>query len=102
MALQLEGTPYHSPKLHPLPRSGVGMRRGTDRQTQTAVTTIHFASSTTNAKCNEITRAHTSTNYKLQVRNRKIFAKSLKFSCGNNVQLQDNICYRIGLTAKKV
>jgi len=28
----LEGTPYHSPKLHPGPCSSVGMRRGTDRQ----------------------------------------------------------------------
>ena len=53
---QLEGTPspYHSPKLHPGPCSSVGMRRGTDTRTdtQTAVTTIHFASSTTHAKCN--------------------------------------------------
>jgi len=30
---QLDGTPYHSPKLHPGPCSCVGMRRGTDRQT---------------------------------------------------------------------
>jgi len=30
---QLQGTPYHSPKLHPLLCSSVGMRRGTDRQT---------------------------------------------------------------------
>jgi len=30
---QLEGTLYHSPKLHPGPRSSVGMRRGTDTQT---------------------------------------------------------------------
>jgi len=41
---QLEGTPYHSPKLHPGPCSNVGMRRGTDThrdtQTQTAVATI--------------------------------------------------------------
>jgi len=28
------------------------MRRGTDTQTQTRVTDIHFASSTTDAKCN--------------------------------------------------
>jgi len=32
---QLEGTPYHSPKLYPGPCSSVGMRRGTDRQTHT-------------------------------------------------------------------
>ena len=36
---QLEGTPYHSPKLHPGPCSSMGMRRGTDtltdRQTDT-------------------------------------------------------------------
>ena len=30
---QLEGTPYHSPKLHPDPCCSVGMRRGTDRHT---------------------------------------------------------------------
>ena len=30
---QLDGTPYHSPKLHPGPCSSVGMRRGTNRQT---------------------------------------------------------------------
>jgi len=30
---QLQGTPYHSPKLHPGPYSSVGMWRGTDRQT---------------------------------------------------------------------
>jgi len=30
---QVEGTPYHSPKLHPGPCSSVGMRRGTDRHT---------------------------------------------------------------------
>jgi len=30
---QQEGTPYHSPKLHPGPWSSVGMQRGTDRHT---------------------------------------------------------------------
>jgi len=29
------GHPYHSPNLHPDPCSCVGMRRGTDRQTNT-------------------------------------------------------------------
>jgi len=29
---QLDGTPYHSLKLHPGPCSSVGMRRGTERQ----------------------------------------------------------------------
>ena len=50
---QMEGT-YHSPSLHQGPCSNVGMRRGTDRHTdtQTAVTTIHFASATPHAKCN--------------------------------------------------
>jgi len=50
----LEGIHYHFPKLHPDPCSSVGMRRGTDTHTdtQTAVTTIHFASSTTHTKCN--------------------------------------------------
>jgi len=32
---QLEGTPYHSPNLHPSLCSSVGMRRGTDRHTRT-------------------------------------------------------------------
>jgi len=52
---QLEGTPYHSPKLHPGPCSSVGIRRRTDRHTdtQTRVTNIHFVSSTTPAKCNK-------------------------------------------------
>ena len=31
---QLEGTPYHNPKLHPGPCSTVGMQWGTDRHTQ--------------------------------------------------------------------
>jgi len=47
---QLGDTPCHSPKLHQDPYSSVRMRLQTD--TQTAVTTIHFASSTTHAKCN--------------------------------------------------
>jgi len=56
---QLECTAYHSPALHPGPCSSVGMQRGTDTQThrqtdaRTAVTTIHFASATPHAKCNE-------------------------------------------------
>jgi len=50
---QLESIPYHSPNfpyhslnLHRGPCSSVGMRRGTDRHTdtQTAVTNIHCAS----------------------------------------------------------
>jgi len=46
-------------KLHPGPCNNVGMRPRTDTQTdrqthtQTRVTTIHFASSTTHAKCNK-------------------------------------------------
>jgi len=53
---QLWGIPYHSPKLHPGSCNSVGMRLRTDRQTdtETRVTTIHFASSTTHAKCNNI------------------------------------------------
>ena len=53
---QLEGTPYHSLTLDPGPRSSVGMRRGTDRHTdtQTAVTNIHFASATLHVKCNKV------------------------------------------------
>jgi len=54
---QLEGTPYHFPKLHPGPCSSVGMRRGsgTHRQTdtQTRVVNIHFASATPHVKCNK-------------------------------------------------
>ena len=51
---QLGGSLYHAPKLHPGPCSNVGVRPRTDTHTdrQTRVTTIHFASSTTNAKCN--------------------------------------------------
>jgi len=52
---QLQGTPYHSPKLHPGMCSSVEMRQGTDRQTDTQMhmSNIHFASSTTHAKSNE-------------------------------------------------
>ena len=55
---QLGGSPYYSPKLHPGPCSSVDVRPRTyrhsdiHRDTQTRVTTIHFASSTTHAKCN--------------------------------------------------
>jgi len=45
--------PYHSPNLHPGPWSSVGMQWGTHTHTQTAVTTIHFASAMSHAKCNE-------------------------------------------------
>ena len=50
---QLGGSLYHAPKLHPGLCSSVGVWPRTDRQTdtQTRVTTIHFASSTTHAKC---------------------------------------------------
>jgi len=45
---QLQGTPTVSPNLHPGPCSSVGMRQRTDRhterQTQTVVAAIHFAS----------------------------------------------------------
>jgi len=47
------GTPYHFSKLHPGPCSSVGMRRGTDRQTHTHVTNIHFTSATPHVKCNK-------------------------------------------------
>ena len=69
------GSPYHSPKLHPGPCNSVGIRPRIDRQThtdtQTRVTTIHFASSTTHAKCNYPTgvvkiswsSAHTASDY---------------------------------------
>jgi len=51
---QLEGTAYHFPKLHPV--RAVGMRRGTDRHTdtQTAVANIRFASATPHAKCSDL------------------------------------------------
>jgi len=49
---QLGGIFYHSPNLQPGPCNSVGMRPRTERQTQTRVTTIHFASSTTHAKVN--------------------------------------------------
>jgi len=48
---QLGGSLYHAPKLHPGPCGSVGVWPQTD--TQTRVTTIHFASSTTDAKCNK-------------------------------------------------
>jgi len=53
---QLGSSLYHAAKLHLGPCSSVGVRPRTDRQTdtQTRVTTIHFASSTTHAKCNNI------------------------------------------------
>jgi len=50
---QLEGSLYHAPKLHPGPCSSVGVWPRTDTHTQTRVTTIHFASSTTHTKCNK-------------------------------------------------
>ena len=56
---QLEGTPYHSSKLHPGPCSRVVWQCGeghTDTDTHTAVASIHFASATTNAKCNVISQ----------------------------------------------
>jgi len=54
---QLQGTPHHSPKLHPGQCSIVGMRRGTGRpthrqDTQTDLASIHFASAMLRAKCN--------------------------------------------------
>jgi len=51
---QLGGIPYHSPKLHRGPCNSVDIwpRTDTNTDTQTRVTTIHFASSMTHAKCN--------------------------------------------------
>ena len=49
---QLGGIAYHSPKLHPGPCNSVGRRPRT--VTRTRVTTIHFASSTTHAKCKNL------------------------------------------------
>ena len=56
----LLGRPYHSPKLHPGSCSSAGIRRGTDRHTdtQTCVTNIHFASSTTHVKYNDCIGLH--------------------------------------------
>ena len=49
---QLAGSLYHASKLHPGPCSSVGVRPRTDRHTDTQTrVTIHFASSTTHAKC---------------------------------------------------
>jgi len=39
---QLQGTPYHSPKLHLGPCSSVGMQPGTDRETHRRVWPIHI------------------------------------------------------------
>jgi len=57
---QLGGSLYHAPKLHPGLCSSMGVRPRTDTHThtQTRVTAIHFASSTTHAKCNYITSRH--------------------------------------------
>jgi len=48
---QLEGTTISFPKLHPGSCSNVVCDEG-QTDTQTAVTNIHFASGTPNAKCN--------------------------------------------------
>ena len=40
---QLEGTPYHSPNLHPGPCSSVGMRRGTDTQTHSRLWSVYIS-----------------------------------------------------------
>jgi len=45
---QLEGTPYHSPKLHPGPCSSVAMRRGSDGR---GLYSLHFSSAVPHAKC---------------------------------------------------
>jgi len=47
------GAPCYSPKSHSGQCSSMGMRRGTDGQTD-GHTNIHFASATPHAKCNEI------------------------------------------------
>jgi len=48
---QLEGTPYHSPKLHP---TRADRQTDTHTDTQTRVTNIHFASATSRAECNKL------------------------------------------------
>jgi len=58
---QLRSTPYHSPSYIRVRAAvcAMGMRRGTDghtRYTQMAVTIIHFASSMTHAKYNQVKR----------------------------------------------
>jgi len=52
---QLGGIIYYARKLDPGPCNSVGIRPRTVRHTdtQTRVTTIHFASSMTHAKCND-------------------------------------------------
>ena len=49
---QLRGIPHHSPKLYIRVRAIVWACGRGQRDTQTRVTTIHFASSTTHANCN--------------------------------------------------
>ena len=51
--VQLDGTPYYSSKLHPGPCSSVEMQQGTDKDTETAMANIHFASAIPHAKCNK-------------------------------------------------
>jgi len=54
----IRGHPLPFPKLHPGPCNsvGLGIRPRTDTDTQTRVTNIHFASSTTQSKCNNYNR----------------------------------------------
>jgi len=49
---QLGGSLHHAPKLHLGPCSSVGVQPR--RDTQTCMTTIHFASSMTHAKCKNV------------------------------------------------
>jgi len=50
---QLEGTPYHSTNLHPGPHTVVWECGDEQTDTQTAVTDIHFASASPDAKCKQ-------------------------------------------------
>jgi len=59
---QQGGRLYHALKLHPGPCSSVGVRPRAD--TQTRLTTIHFASSTTHTQCNNTRTNQTKLNRK--------------------------------------
>jgi len=73
------GAPLPFPKLQPGPCSSVGMWRGTDTQTQTRITNVHFASSTTRAKCNNIDAGHLRAIFIPNISSKKIGAATYRF-----------------------
>ena len=91
---QPEGTPYHSPKLHPGSCTSVGMQRRTDRHTDTqmAVTNIHFTSALPHVKCNTQSSAHCF-QMKLFI-NSEVVSKPLKSELMSNRHSRCTFCCR--------